>query len=261
MRPLQMAEGGHPQPDQIRPRPQPIAVEEARFFLIFDSRVGAADRVARLLQLGEGLRHPAAFGFPIRHRRHQFARRFHFLVDGGVVRNLHLVNRHAVGRHPDGPAHAVAPVGLRLLDHARDQVDVDLGKAQLAGVFVSPRDFLAVMGPAVDLENVIVKIFHSQAQARHSQVPDRFELVAGQRPRLAFESDFPDFVPRDQLFHPVGKVPQLFDRRGRTECRRQSRRSGLCAPPPWAGSRRSPVPAVPPRRRRESPPSLCPCKP
>ena len=49
---LEMAEGGHAQPDQIGPRPEAVAVKEAGV-LIFDSGVGAADEVAGFFQFGE----------------------------------------------------------------------------------------------------------------------------------------------------------------------------------------------------------------
>jgi DNA-directed RNA polymerase subunit K/omega len=35
VRALQVAEGGHAQADQIRPRPEPVAIEEARGFSLF----------------------------------------------------------------------------------------------------------------------------------------------------------------------------------------------------------------------------------
>ena len=64
------------------------------------------------------------------------------------------------------------------------------GKLQFARGGVGAGDFLAVMGAAVDLQNVVVEIFHAQAQAGHAHFANGLELVAGQRARFAFEGHF-----------------------------------------------------------------------
>ena len=98
------------------------------------------------------------------------------------------------------------PIGLRFLDHARDQVNIDLGKLQFAGEGVGAGDFLAVMGAAVDLQDVVVEIFHAKAQAGHAHLADGVEFVAGQRARFALEGDFLAPRPRKQFLHSVGRI-------------------------------------------------------
>src|ERR1043166_5298590 len=93
---------------------------------MFYRRIGAANLITGTFQFLKSILNPPAFGFPVGHRRHQFARGLHLLVDGGVIGNLHLVNRHAVRRHFDGFTHALAPVCLRLLHHAGNEINVDL---------------------------------------------------------------------------------------------------------------------------------------
>src|SRR5947208_1752712 len=82
-------------------------------------------------------------------------------------------------------------------------------KTDLARRGVGADDFLAVMGAAVDFEDVVVKIFHAQAQARDAHLADRLEFVAGQRARLALERDFLGLVPRQHGLHAVGQMTEL----------------------------------------------------
>ena len=111
----------------------------------------------------KGVINPCALGVPIGDGRNQFAFGLHLLVDRRIERNLHLVNCHAVGRQLDGLAHAFTQVGFGFLDHAGNQIDVDLRKTNLAGVRVGAGDLFAVMGPAIDFKDVVVKILNAQA--------------------------------------------------------------------------------------------------
>ena len=93
---------------------------------------------------------------------------------------------------------------LGLLDHARDQIDIDLRKAELARAAVSAPDFLRAVSASVDLQDVIGKIFDAETKARDAQLADRLELVVRERARLAFEGHLLDFIPRQQRLHAVG---------------------------------------------------------
>ena len=83
------------------------------------------------------------------------------------------------------------------------------GKPNFARVSVGAGDFLAVMRAAVDFQDVVVKIFHAQAQARHAQFADGLELVVGERARLGFEGDLLGFIPRHNRLHAIDEMPEL----------------------------------------------------
>ncbi len=103
----------------------------------------------------------------------------------------------------------VAPVRFGLFDHAGNEVDVNLREPNAARVVVAANDLAAVMGAAVDFQNVIVEILHAQAQARDAQLANGLELGIGQRARLGFESDFFRFVPGQQRLHRFREVFEL----------------------------------------------------
>ena len=71
------------------------------------------------------------------------------------------------------------------------------------------------MRPAIDFEDVVVEIFHAQAQPGDAQLADDLELVIGQGARLALESNLLGLVPGQQRFHAIGQVPQLVGRKVR----------------------------------------------
>src|SRR5262245_49516066 len=80
-------------------------------------------------------------------------------------------------------------------DHAGDQVDVDLREAEAAGEGVGAGDLRRAMGAAVQLEDVIVEVLDTEAQARHADVTDHRQLRLGQRTRLALEGHFLGAIP------------------------------------------------------------------
>ena len=209
MRAADVRKRRHAQADQVRALPQAVPIDEVRSFGVFHRRVAAGDGVAGLFQLGEGIADPAPLGLPVGDRRHEPPLRLHLLVDVRVVGDLHLVDRHAVGRQLDGLPHAIPPVLLRLLHHAGDQVDVDLRELQLAGEMVGAADLARAVGPAVDLQDVIVEVLHAEAQARDANLPDDLELVVGQRAGLAFKRHLLGLVPAQDRLHPVGQVLEL----------------------------------------------------
>ena len=65
------------------------------------------------------------------------------------------------------------------------------------------------MGPAVDLQDVVVEVLDAEAQARDANLPDGLELVVRQRARLAFERHLLRLVPAQDRLHPVGQVLEL----------------------------------------------------
>src|SRR5207244_4491812 len=67
----------------------------------------------------------------------------------------------------------------------------------------------------IDLQDVIVEILDPQAQPRHPQTANRLELMIGQRAWLALKCDLLCLVPRQQLLHAVGQVPELVHRKVR----------------------------------------------
>ena len=196
VRAADLPERGHTQREQVGAGPKPVAINKARLRLILHRSVGATDDVAVLLQFGERLADPAALGFPIGDRRAEFALGLHLFVDAGVVRHLHLVNRHAVRRHPAGALDAGLPVFLGLIDHAGDEIDVDLGEAQPLGELIRAPDLRAAVSAAVHLEDVVVEILHAEAQPRDTDLAQHLEFLLAQRARLALERDLLHLVPR-----------------------------------------------------------------
>src|SRR6516225_8327198 len=71
------------------------------------------------------------------------------------------------------------------------------------------------MRPSIDLQDVVVEIFHSQAEAGHAEVANGFKFVSGQRARLAFERNLFSLVPWQQSLHAVSQMPELLDRQVR----------------------------------------------
>src|SRR2546430_14426695 len=86
-------------------------------------------------------------------------------------------SRDAIGRELERLADTLTPVGLGFLDHAGDQIDVDLGKTNLTRIVIRARNFLAVMGAAIDLEDMILEVFDAEAQPGNAQFTNGFELV------------------------------------------------------------------------------------
>ena len=94
----------------------------------------------------------------------------HVLRIDRVERQLHLIDRHAVGRKLDRAANVVAPVVPRFADHAGDQIDVDVGKIGIVNPIPRFLNFGRQMGPAVFFEHRIAEILDAQAQPRDAQL-------------------------------------------------------------------------------------------
>src|SRR5439155_1136674 len=56
-----------------------------------------------------------------------------------------------------------------------------------------------------------VEIFFTEAQTGDAHFANRLEFVIGERSRLALESDFPGFIPRQQCLHAIGQMLELID--------------------------------------------------
>ena len=128
-----------------------------------------------------------------------------------------MVNRHAVRRILDRLFDVTLPVLLGLLDHARNQIDIDLIEAFRLGPLVGPAHFFRAMRPTIDLENVVVKVFNTQTQARHPDIFNRRELARIQGSRFTLKGHFLGIVPWKNGFHSVSQLSQLLRReiRGR----------------------------------------------
>ena len=83
-------------------------------------------------------------------------------------------------------ADVLAPVFVGLLDHAGDEIDVDLREADRAREVVGADRFRSrPMRAAVDLENVAVEVLDAEDEPRDADLAERAELLLGQRAGLA----------------------------------------------------------------------------
>ena len=119
--------------------------------------------------------------------------------------NLHLVDGDTVGSKSNGLPYTLLPVLRRLADHAGNKIDIDLRKSDGPREVVGAIDLLGAVRPPIDLENMVVKILNTQAQSSDANFSNHFQLVLGERARLAFEGDFLRRVPRQQFFHPASQ--------------------------------------------------------
>src|SRR5205814_8669588 len=71
------------------------------------------------------------------------------------------------------------------------------------------------MSAAVNLENVIVEIFHAKAETRDAHFANRPQLVVRKRARFDFEGNLLGLVPRQQRLHAAGQMFELIDRKKR----------------------------------------------
>ena len=120
--------------------------------------------VAVLFQLIEGLRNPSSFGRPICNGGGQFPLFFHRLVNGGVKVppfDKWLHNPDLVG----SPFGYVRPVIISFLEHPRNQIDIDILDTSILGPLKGTEHFTRAVGTPIGFENVIRKIFDTQAEA------------------------------------------------------------------------------------------------
>ena len=128
----------------------------------------------------------------------------------GVERQFQLIDRDAVGRQIDRALDAILPVLPGFADHARDQIDVDVGESRLLDPLPATVDLGRQMGPAVFLQDLVAEVLHAQAQTRDAQLAQRVHLRFGQRPRFTFKGDLFGLVPVDVAPQPVDERRELF---------------------------------------------------
>jgi hypothetical protein len=133
----------------------------------------------------------------------------HIAADRRVEGQLHLINGDTVGCELDRFLDAALPVLLGLAEHARDEIDVDLRKAERLRILIRAENLCRPVRAAVHLENVIVKVLDAKAQPRDAQIANRGELRLGERARLALEGDFFGRRPRRRRRQPLNEAAQL----------------------------------------------------
>ena len=68
------------------------------------------------------------------------------------------------------------------------------------------------MGPAIHFENVVVKVFNPETEARHSDFTKGLQFLFREGAWLALKGDFLGLVPGEKIFHPISQVLELTDR-------------------------------------------------
>jgi hypothetical protein len=128
---------------------------------------------------------------PVRHRVGELSFVLEDVAaDGRVVRQLHLVDRHAVGIEIERPLDADAPVLVRLPEHARDQIDVDLREAERTRKGVCPADFGRSVRASVQFEDAIVEVLDAKTEACDAHPADGLQLRFRECAGLALERNF-----------------------------------------------------------------------
>ena len=112
-------------------------------------------------------------------------------------------------------SNAALPVLLGFAEHARDQIDVDLRKAERLRELVGAEDLRRSVRAPVHLEDVVVEILDAEAEPRHAHLANRGEFGLGQRARLALERDFLGRRPRRDGRQPLHQAAQLPHRQER----------------------------------------------
>ena len=101
------------------------------------------------------------------------------------------------------------PVLVGFADHASNQIDVDLRKADLLQPTVGFENLRREMCPAVFFQNLVLKILDPQRDPRDADFFKRFDFLQAQRARFAFEGNFLGGLPREMLYQTVAKRQQL----------------------------------------------------
>ena len=132
-----------PRPIEIGACPEFVAIDELRLLWIADGGVAAGHRVADLFEFAKASFTQRALRFPIRHGRDEFSFGLHLLVDAACCTAFPSGKWSRCRLERDRLATCLAPVLIGLLDHAGDQIDVDLRKPDGARELVGAEDFLA----------------------------------------------------------------------------------------------------------------------
>ena len=217
MHALEVAERGDAGRQDVAAPKQMVAIDKVIRVEASHQFVAAGDLVAGRQQRVDRLAHPAAFDRPAGDGRRD-TQLFDLASDERVVRQLHLVDRDVVGLELFHLLDAVGPIVVRLADHAGDQVDVDLRKADLLEPVVGSENLRREMGPAVVFEDLVVEILDAERDAGHADLFEHFHLFEAERSRLALEGDFLGRFPGEIFAQPIVQRAELL----RAEIRRRA---------------------------------------
>ena len=104
-----------------------------------------------------------ALCFPVGDGSGDPTRFLHLFEDRRVVRDLHLVNRDAVGRFFDRGADTALPVFGSLVHHPGNQIDIDLIKTERLGKSEGAVGLFRAVRPAIH--------FDPETEPGHPDVP------------------------------------------------------------------------------------------
>ena len=96
-----------------------------------------------------------------------------------VERQLHLIDRDGTGIQLDCSPYCVAPFLFCFTDHAGDQIDVDLRKAQRPRRVVGAPDLGRAMRAAIQFENAVAEILDAKTETRDADLLDRARRDVG----------------------------------------------------------------------------------
>ena len=136
------------------------------------------------------------------------------LADRRIERQLHLVDRHAV-RRQSTVRECSPPSSLGFAEHAGDEIDVDLGKTQVARFLIDAHDLGRAVGAAVGLEDAVAEVLDAEAEPRHSDAANRRQLRTSDGTGLALEGDLLRRVPGAARRHPLDEGLELARREER----------------------------------------------
>ena len=192
--------------------PKAVAVDELTVLFVLDQGVRTGDFVTRFDHFVEGVVYPGTLGRPVGdgvRRRFILAEHLQLLGEDRVERQFHLIDRDAVGRKSDGLPDTFPPVVRALADHAGYEVDVDLIESQIARPAEGAVDFLFKVGPAIELEDLWIKVLNAHAQSCHAHFAERFELVLLERAWLALEGHFGCLPPGQEALEARHQAAKL----------------------------------------------------
>ena len=193
------------QGDHIGTSPKLIPIKKFGALWVFHCGTGTGHRITRRLQTTKSLSHPASLGWPIGDWGTKFALFFHRLINGGIVRNFHLIDRHAIGCQFHHPFYTFRPIFICLLEHTGNQIDVYIFDPRILCPLESTKDFSRPVSPSIGFQYMIRKIFNSQTQTGNSKVSNRLYFFFCQGTGLAFKGNFFRLIPGQNRFHTIRK--------------------------------------------------------
>jgi hypothetical protein len=208
MNALEVTERCHAGTNQIGAAPERVAVDKPGMALRLDQGIAAGNDISRSLEFAEGIIDPCPFRRPTGDGRF-VAGTLGFTSDCRVERNFHLVDGAGVGVHRDGLGDGLFPFVGSLAEHAGDEIDIDLRKADLSCPGIRPQNLRRAMGTAVNPEHFVVEVLHAETEARDADFLDRLEFRLFERAWLALEGDFAGRFPRPVFVDPLDEPLKL----------------------------------------------------